>query len=111
MSNSEKTLNKLPDEAMIGGVCAGMAERFDIDVALVRAAFVGMIVFSGFGIVAYVALWYLLDPPAPAEDEQPLVVDDSEAAPGSPALGDVPIPDIEVDPVVERSADTRGTIP
>lgn len=111
MSNSEKTLNRLPDEAMIGGVCAGIADRFDLDVALVRAAFAGMTVFSGFGVVAYIVLWYLLDPPAPAEDEQPLVIDGPAAEPESAALGDTPIPDIDLDPVVERSTETRGTIP
>ncbi|MGI9614611.1 MAG: PspC domain-containing protein [Acidimicrobiales bacterium] len=111
MSNSEKSLNRLPDEAMIGGVCAGVADRFDLDVALVRAAFAGMTVFSGFGLVAYIALWYLLDPPAPAEDEQPIVVDGAAAEPESAALPDSSSPDIDLDPVVEQSNETRGTIP
>ncbi|MGI9615017.1 MAG: PspC domain-containing protein [Acidimicrobiales bacterium] len=113
MSNSEKTLNRLPDEAMIGGVCAGMADRFDLDVALVRAAFVGMTVFSGFGLVAYVALWYLLDPPEPADDEQPLAIDSAAVELEDAVLPDTSSPDIDldVDPVVEQSTETRGTIP
>ncbi len=48
----------------IGGVCGGLAATFDIDVTLVRIAFVGA-AFAGFGIPLYVAAWVL----APREPE------------------------------------------
>ncbi len=63
---------------MISGVCAGLAHRLDVDVALVRALFVGSIVFSGFGLFAYLTLWYLLDPaPLDADLERPLITRDN----------------------------------
>ena len=43
-----------------GGVCAGIARRFDIDPVLVRAAAIALTLFGGFGIVAYVVAWLLL---------------------------------------------------
>lgn len=43
-----------------GGVCAGVARRFDIDPVLVRAAVIALSLFGGFGIVAYVVAWLLL---------------------------------------------------
>ena len=44
---------------MIGGVCAGIAARWNIDVTLVRIVTVAIAVTSGVGIVAYLAAWLL----------------------------------------------------
>ena len=99
MSNREQKLHRLPDDAMIGGVCAGVAERFDLDVALVRAAFVGMIVFSGFGAAAYFTLWYLLDPPPPAEDDAVVVIDGPAALSADDGSEEAPTTKTEPDAV------------
>ena len=46
---------------MIAGVCAGLADQFDISVTLVRLAFVLMCVFGvGTGIMVYVILWIIM---------------------------------------------------
>ncbi len=46
---------------MIAGVCAGLANQFDISVTLVRLAFVLMCVFGGgVGILVYVILWIIM---------------------------------------------------
>ena len=50
----------------IGGVCSGLSRYFDLDPLLVRVAFVAGIVFSGFSLIAYVLLWWLVEP-APAD--------------------------------------------
>lgn len=47
------------DGRMIGGVCAGIAERWKIDVTLVRIAAVVIAVLTGAGLLAYVAAWLL----------------------------------------------------
>ncbi len=73
MNLGEKKLYRHPDKGMISGVCAGVGRYFDIDYSVVRAAFVGLTVFSGFGLVAYIALWILVDVAPP---EEPEVVDD-----------------------------------
>src|SRR5436190_6545192 len=65
-----RRLVRRPAEGKIGGVCAGIAEYFDADVALVRAAWVVLSIWPGavvLGIVAYVAAWLLM-PRAEATD-------------------------------------------
>lgn len=45
---------------MLGGVCAGIGPAYDVDVTLLRLAFVALALLGGVGIVLYVALWLLL---------------------------------------------------
>lgn len=71
---SEKRFYRSRD-ALIGGVCAGIAEYFDIDPIVVRIlAVVFTFATAGTLIVAYIALWFILplapDPAAPV-DVQP----------------------------------------
>ena len=49
-------------DKMIAGVCAGLAEHFDMPVTKVRIAYVALSVLSaGFpGVLVYLILWYLL---------------------------------------------------
>ena len=52
-----------PAEGKLGGVCAGLAEYFDADVALVRAAWVVLSIWPGaivLGVIAYAAAWVLM---------------------------------------------------
>lgn len=82
----ENELNRYPDEGMAGGVCLGMARYLDIDVAILRAVFIGLLVFSGVGLVLYLALWVLVPeepisaPPCAVdgigEDEMNLAIQD-----------------------------------
>ncbi|MDB5118971.1 MAG: phage shock protein PspC [Sphingobacteriales bacterium] len=53
----EKKLQRNEQDKVIAGVCAGLADYFDIDPTWVRVAFV-VAVFAGFsGVLAYVILW------------------------------------------------------
>ena len=52
-------------EGIIGGVCAGLGEYFDIDASMIRALFIAAIALSGFGPVLYITLWILLDDSQP----------------------------------------------
>src|SRR6476659_2584197 len=58
-----------PSEGRIlAGVCAGIADRWQLDVTLVRIAAVVLTLLSGVGLVAYLAAWLLTpssDAPAP----------------------------------------------
>lgn len=44
----------------IGGVCAGLAEYFNVDVAIVRLVFVLALIFHGGGGLVYIILWIVL---------------------------------------------------
>lgn len=60
---NKKTLYRDPNNAKLGGVCAGIAEYFDIEVWLVRLLVVSAFLFTaGFLVViAYVTAYFMLD--------------------------------------------------
>jgi phage shock protein PspC (stress-responsive transcriptional regulator) len=49
----------------LGGVCAGLAARWDLPVSRLRGAFVLAALFAGLGVLVYAACWLIL----PAEGE------------------------------------------
>jgi len=60
---TKRRLMRRPAEGKLGGVCAGFAEYFDADVALVRAAWVVLSIWPGaivLGVIAYLAAWILM---------------------------------------------------
>ena len=54
MSENNKKLYRVKDGKMIAGVCAGLAEYFDIDVTIIRLGWVLLTFFGGCGILAYI---------------------------------------------------------
>jgi phage shock protein C len=56
----EKKLYRDETRKKIGGVCAGLADYFDMDVAIIRALFVLTFVFMGTGFMAYLVLWVVI---------------------------------------------------
>ena len=65
----------------IAGVCAGLAEYFNIDVAIVRVIFVLALIFHGGGLLIYIIFWIVLP-------KKPLFIDptvDYRVPPQNPA--------------------------
>lgn len=58
--NTEKRLFRDTDTAVIAGVCAGIANFFKIDVVFIRALFVIIFMFAGFGIPVYIIMWIIV---------------------------------------------------
>lgn len=58
-------LRRGPDR-VLGGVCSGLGHYFGVDPLLVRIVFVILAVAHGIGIVLYLILWLLMEPPAGA---------------------------------------------
>ena len=48
------------DDRWVGGVCAGLAQRFGLDPLLVRGIVAATVLVGGFGLVAYGLAWALL---------------------------------------------------
>jgi phage shock protein C len=64
---SMKRLTRSPADAKIGGVCAGLADYFEVDVVLVRTAWLVFSIVPGAiigGVLAYIAAWLVM----PAQD-------------------------------------------
>ena len=55
-----KKLERNPMNKVVGGVCSGLADYFNLDVALVRVAFVIAALFASFGFWLYIILWIVL---------------------------------------------------
>ena len=68
MTNNKK-LERNPMNKVIGGVCSGLADYFNLDVALVRVLFVIALLFASFGFWLYIILWIVL----PVEGQQTTV--------------------------------------
>ena len=51
-------------DRMLGGVCAGIAEYFDLDPTLVRIAYLVVSVISAAfpGLLVYIILWIMIPP-------------------------------------------------
>ncbi|MBJ7536062.1 PspC domain-containing protein [Marinomonas transparens] len=50
------------DKGYVGGVCAGLADHFDVDAWVVRLfTFGGFLFLGSLVVMAYIALWWFLD--------------------------------------------------
>jgi phage shock protein PspC (stress-responsive transcriptional regulator) len=57
---NEKRLVRSIDDRMIAGVCAGLADYFGLDAAIVRLLFVLFFVLGGSAILIYLILWIVM---------------------------------------------------
>lgn len=55
-----RRLTRSRTQRMIGGVCGGLAEYFNVDPTLVRLLFVAMAILGGHGVLVYLILWIVM---------------------------------------------------
>lgn len=106
MTTGKKRLTRSTTEKMVGGVCGGLGQYFDIDPTLIRILF-AILILAGFGspLLLYFLLWIIMPPDtqvaAPADQES---TDMTPAAPESPTL-------VETKLAAEDSDATDGSTP
>jgi len=59
MSNT-KRLYRQPQGKMIGGVCTGLGEYFEMDYTIIRLIWVISFLFAGVGVLAYLIAWIVI---------------------------------------------------
>jgi len=59
-SSSERKLFRDPDDHLVSGVCAGIANYFNIEPMWIRLAFAISVFFAGSGLLLYVILWIVI---------------------------------------------------
>ena len=59
-AGGKKRLVRSSTDKKIGGVCAGLADYFDVDVTIVRVCWLLAFLLGGTGLLAYVILWVAL---------------------------------------------------
>jgi phage shock protein C len=69
-----KVLKRLPKKGKISGVCAGIAEYFDMDVSIIRIIFVVLAFAAGSTIIIYIVLAIVL--PVAGEDDKKKSLDE-----------------------------------
>lgn len=67
-----RLLRRATDGHILGGVAAGLSDYLNIDVAVVRIAFVGLGLLGGIAVPLYVAGWLLI----PEEGSESTIADD-----------------------------------
>ena len=55
-----KRLYRSKKEKIIGGVCGGIAEYFNVDPTLIRLLWILIILIGGAGILAYLIAWIII---------------------------------------------------
>jgi phage shock protein C len=82
MNTTRKTLRRKPDQGQITGICAGIAEYFDLDVTLIRVIFVILIFATGgLIIIVYIILAIIL----PVHEIDTALKNASEQTAGTPS--------------------------
>ena len=62
-SRGEIAMNKRlyrSNSAMVGGVCAGLGEYFEVDPTFIRLAWAISFLIWGLGLLAYLAAWVII---------------------------------------------------
>ncbi|MEA2103046.1 MAG: PspC domain-containing protein [Candidatus Cloacimonadota bacterium] len=77
----KKTLYRDLKNNKIGGVCAGLAEYFGLDVSLVRIIWILLVLIFGTGILVYLVAWIII-PPKPEKFYGIEIIDDEEEKEG-----------------------------
>src|SRR5262249_32411371 len=107
---ARKRLVRPREGRKIAGICAGMAEYFDIDLTIVRLVWLIFALCTGIGFIAYLIAWivipeepYLLSAQAPVTGQQitspwpggePIIAEWSESpAPTRKFFSTLPAPD------------------
>ncbi|MEW6622391.1 MAG: PspC domain-containing protein [Bacillota bacterium] len=57
---SGKKLYRSETDKILGGVCGGLAEYFDVDATIIRLIVVATVIFAGTGILFYIIAWFLM---------------------------------------------------
>ncbi len=59
-----KRLMRSTTDKMLGGVCGGLAEYFDLDPTLVRLGYALLTIFTIFsGVIVYIIMWIIVPTP------------------------------------------------
>jgi phage shock protein C len=58
--STNKKLYRSTKNKILGGVCGGLGEYFDIDPSLVRLLWLVVVFMGGSGVLIYIILWIIL---------------------------------------------------
>lgn len=72
MSSAQKRLYRSASNKILGGVCGGIGEYFNIDPVIIRLIWILFTLMYGFGLLLYIIAWIIIPPsPSPGEPSAP----------------------------------------
>ncbi len=114
-----KRIYRSNTNAIIGGVCGGIAEYFEVDPTIVRLAWAALIFLGGTGIIAYLVAWLII-PSEPRESfgravpyvetQRPTHVAEPPLSNAAPAGGGPESPGAETGGTTESVAEAEVTL-
>lgn len=60
MAKKIKRLYRSEKDVIVGGVCGGIAEYFEVDPVLIRAIAIVLAIMAFSGVIAYLILWIIM---------------------------------------------------
>lgn len=77
----EKRLTRSRTNRMLGGVCGGLGEYFNIDPTVIRLVFVSLFFLgAGFPVLGYLLLWIIIPPTPKVAGHLPVTQPEPEQA-------------------------------
>jgi phage shock protein C len=67
---SSRRLFRNPNDKILGGVCSGVGNYFDIDPVIIRLIFAVLFFTAGVGVLAYILAWIIIPVAKTPEDMQ-----------------------------------------
>jgi len=55
-----RRLFRNPNGKVIGGVCTGLGDYFNVDYTIIRLVWLFMVLFAGLGLLAYIIAWIII---------------------------------------------------
>ena len=62
-------LYRSEEDKVLGGVCGGIAEKYELDLSLVRLATLVLVLKAGIGLPLYLAAWLIVPPESELEHQ------------------------------------------
>ena len=66
--NGHRRIFRNPNDKILGGVCSGVANYFEIDPVIVRLVMATLFFFAGIGFLAYIISWIVIPLPKTPEE-------------------------------------------
>lgn len=66
--NGHRRIFRNPNDKILGGVCSGVANYFEIDPVIVRLVMATLFFFAGIGFLAYIISWIVIPYPRTPEE-------------------------------------------
>lgn len=65
---TQRRIFRNPNDKILGGVCSGLGNYFDMDPVIIRLIWAASVIMAGFGLLAYAIAWIVIPTPKTPED-------------------------------------------